>query len=111
MTGLVRRWLRRGDYGFIEGLTGHPGSNPEFYCHISAIKDRIPPPIGAEVKFTPVRSERGLQAANVELIEYRPRGGRWPAGKSGSCTFATSNTSGWSEAREPASNADAPGGK
>lgn len=71
MNGIVRRFDFRRGYGFIEGLTGHPGSNPEFFFHISSVRDQIPPPIGCEVTFTAVRGERGPQAAGVQMVRVR----------------------------------------
>ncbi len=73
MNGLVRRFNHYRGYGFIEALTGHPGSNPEFFFHASACRGGIAPPIGAEVRFRVVRGEKGPQAAAVEVVGVRAR--------------------------------------
>jgi cold shock CspA family protein len=70
--GLVRNFNEHRGWGFIEVLAGMPnGGNPRVFFHKSAIRDRAAIPIGAEVKFDIVRSDKGKQAANVQLVHAR----------------------------------------
>ena len=52
MNGIVRRYNDRRGFGFIEGLTGHPGANPEIFFHVSSVEGCIAPPVGCEVSWT-----------------------------------------------------------
>ena len=49
-------------------MIGKPDTAPEVFFHISAVRSRVPPPIGAEVSFVLVRGTKRPQAANVELV-------------------------------------------
>jgi cold shock CspA family protein len=71
MNGIVRRYNDRRGFGFIEGLTGHPGANPEIFFHVSSVEGCIAPPVGCEVSFIVVRGEKGPQAADVRLVRVR----------------------------------------
>jgi cold shock CspA family protein len=69
MTGIVKKFFEKAGYGFIQPLIGKPDTTPEVFFHVSSVRGRIAPPIGAEVRFKLVRGEHGPQAANVELLE------------------------------------------
>jgi cold shock CspA family protein len=72
MNGIVKSFNEHRDFGFIEGLTGKPsGGNPMIFYHKSAIRGGAAIPVGAEVRFEICRSDRGPQAANVELVRVR----------------------------------------
>lgn len=73
MNGLVRYYDNRKAYGFIEGLTGHSGSNPMIFFHLSACRTQTAPPVGSEVRFNLVRGEKGPQAANIQLVHISTR--------------------------------------
>ena len=75
MNSIMRSYFDSKKFGFITPLVGKPGTTPDVNFHGSAIRKRgrASPglPRGAEVRFDVVRGERGLQAANIELVRVR----------------------------------------
>lgn len=69
MNGLVERSINKAGYCLIKPLVGKPEEAHLIFCHISATKERCLPPTGAEVRFILCRGPRGVQAANVEVVE------------------------------------------
>jgi len=71
MTGIVKSWTHR-NYGFITPLIGKPGKVDDVFVHKMALADGLPGLlVGSEVSFDLVRSNRGVQAGNVRLMQKR----------------------------------------
>ena len=72
-TGIIKKYDDERGYGLLFPLGEKPDA-PLIFFHRTQLKHTESVPIGAEVRFTKVRSEKdGFQAADVELMEL---GGR-----------------------------------
>ena len=69
-TGIVKEVYSSKNYGFLFPL-GAKRDTPLIYFHFSQLVGMQSVPLGAEVRFTKVRSdhESGVQAAHIELLE------------------------------------------
>ena len=65
--GTIKRFFLNKGFGFIT----QDGSSEDVFFHYSQIKDNKSTAVrdGQKVSFTIVRSDKGLQATNVELLD------------------------------------------
>lgn len=69
MNGIVRSFNVQKGFGFLECLTGHPGSNPVVFFHISTVRGGAVPPVGCECSFEIVAGRRGPQAYDLKVVK------------------------------------------
>lgn len=77
MKGIVKNFNREKGFGFITPLIGKPGAVEDLWfhaCNVRSSRGRVEVvPRGAECHFVITRGEKGLQAADITLIELQPR--------------------------------------
>jgi len=62
MRGKVKRYFEKKGYGFIQGDDGQ-----DYFFHYTSVPEGIILKEGDEVSFDPIKTEKGLQAKNVNV--------------------------------------------
>jgi cold shock protein len=62
--GVIKWFNEAKQFGFItsEGV--------DYFVHLQGVKEKIVPIAGQDVKFTPKAGSKGVQASDVEIIEF-----------------------------------------
>ena len=68
MTGILKRYVSPKGFGFIAPLDRKGKYEPEIFFHIKSVTNATNLPIGCELRFDVVRSDKGPEAVNVELL-------------------------------------------